>query len=75
MVWGQSAGLLATREPHHACGHCCLLCHVGPLPFLQTTSGARLAPIMLLERLAPNPDFEASHDVLPSANSSRAPPA
>lgn len=75
MFYAQSAALLAAIEPHHATGHCCLLCHVGSLPFLEIATPASIAPIAVVERLIPIPDFQASHDVLLSANSSRAPPA
>ena len=75
MVYAQSVALFAPPETHHTSGHCCLLCHLGTLPFLQVTTGASVAPIVLVERLIPNSDFEASHDVLLTANSSRAPPA
>jgi hypothetical protein len=73
MVYAQSAALLSALEPHHA-GHCCLLCHVGSLPFLETAAPATVAPVVVVERLLPNPHFEASPDILLNANSSRAPP-
>jgi hypothetical protein len=75
MVYAQSAASFSAPEPHDATGHCCLLCHVGTLPFLQITTVLAMAPVLQVERLIPNPDFEASHDVLLNANSSRAPPA
>jgi hypothetical protein len=74
MFYAQSAALLAAIEPHHSTEHCCLLCHVGSLPFLETITEPPIAPIVVMERLIPDPDFEASHDVLLNANSSRAPP-
>ena len=75
MVFAQSAAVLSAIEPHHDTGHCCLLCHVGALPFLEITSPTPVAPIVVVERLIADPDFEASRDVLLNANSSRAPPA
>ena len=75
MVVAQSVALFGAPEPEHVTGHCCLLCHLGTLPFLEITTGLGVAPIELIERLIPNPDFEASHDVLLTSNSSRAPPA
>lgn len=74
MFYMQSA-LFAAPDAHHATGHCCLLCHIGSLPFLSITAAAPVAPIVVVARLISNPDFQASHDVLLSANSSRAPPA
>lgn len=75
LISGQSTALLSTGEPHHATEHCCLLCHVGALPFLQAVNVATVEPPIVLERLMADPNFEASPDVLPSANCSRAPPA
>jgi hypothetical protein len=75
MVVAQSAALFSEVEPHHAAGHCCVLCHVGSLHFVDIVASVPVAPIVVVERLIPNPDSEASHDVLLSANSSRAPPA
>jgi len=37
-IAAQSSALSAKHEAHHAPGHCCLLCHVGPLPFLRTVA-------------------------------------
>jgi hypothetical protein len=75
MVFAQSAALLSAIEPHHATGHCCLLCHVGSLHFLETAAPASIAPILVVERLLHDPDLQTSHDVLLNSNSSRAPPA
>jgi len=72
---GQSLALASQEESHHAPDHCCLLCHAGPLPFLQTTSTATVTPVFLVVWLAPAPDFEPAHQVLLSARSSRGPPA
>lgn len=74
-VYAQSAALLAAIEPHHATGHCCVLCHVGSLPFLEIASIGSVAPIVILEGFVANSDFASSHDVLLGTNSSRAPPA
>jgi len=74
-LMGQSLALASQGESHHAPDHCCLLCHVGPLPFLQTTVTATVMPIFLVVWLAPAPDFSPAHQVLLSAISSRGPPA
>src|SRR5450755_2810758 len=62
MLMGQSLALASQEESHHATDHCCLLCHAGPLPFLQTTVAAtrRCCPL-------------ASRAVLPPHNSSPRP--
>jgi hypothetical protein len=75
MCYAQTAALFSAPEQHHAAGHCCLLCHLSSLPFLHITTVASLAPIVFVERLIPDPDFEASHDAPLNENSSRAPPA
>ncbi|HEY3839949.1 MAG TPA: hypothetical protein VGL72_25435 [Bryobacteraceae bacterium] len=72
---GQSADLLAAIEPHTSTEHCCLLCHVGSLPFLETEIPLPAAPIVVVDRLVMPPDVQASHDVLLNSHSSRAPPA
>jgi hypothetical protein len=72
--YAQSASLLDPIQPHHA-GHCCLLCHVGSLPFLEVATSSSAAPIGLMERLVPNSELQSTHDVQLNANSSRAPPA
>ena len=71
---GQSLALASQEESHHAPDHCCLLCHVGPLPFLQTTVTAAMAPVFLAIWLAPTLACEPAHQVLLSAVSSRGPP-
>jgi len=72
---GQSLALDSQEESHHAPDHCCLLCHVGPLPFLQTTPTATVTPVFLVVWLAPTPDFEPAPTALLFATSSRGPPA
>jgi hypothetical protein len=75
LTLGQAFTLASERESHHTPDHCCLLCHVGPLPFLQTTVTATVMPIFPVAWLAPVPDFDTAHQVLLSASSSRGPPA
>ena len=75
MLMGQSLALASQEESHHAADHCCLLCHAGPLPILQTTATATVTPVFLVAWLAPVPNFEPAHQVLLSASSSRGPPA
>jgi hypothetical protein len=72
---GQSLALASQEESHHGPDHCCLLCHVGPLPFLQTTVSASVTPVFLVVWLLPDPDFEFAHSALSFASSSRGPPA
>jgi len=72
LLYAQSA-LFAAPEVHHPTGHCCLLCHIGSLPFLTIATAALIVTIAVVERLIPIPDCEPAHDVLLRANSSRAP--
>lgn len=71
----QTSAFDPQHESHHAPGHCCLLCHTGPMPILRTIVPAAMAPVFLLTWLAPAPDPQPVHEVLLAAGSSRAPPA
>jgi hypothetical protein len=72
---GQSLALASQEESHHGPDHCCLLCHVGPLPFLQTAVSATVMPVFVVAWLLPIPDSELAPSVLLFASSSRGPPA
>jgi hypothetical protein len=72
---GQTAALTGAHERHQAQDHGCLVCFAGSLPFLQSSTGAPLAPVLRVAWLESKPDFEAKHDARPAARSSRAPPA
>ena len=72
---GPSLALTSQEESHHATDHCCLLCHVGPLPFVQTTVSATVMPVFSVAWLLPTPDFELAHSPFLFASSSRGPPA
>ena len=72
---GQSAALTSAHAQHQAQDHGCLVCYAGSLPFLQSSTGAPLVPVMQVAWLESPPDFEATHDARPAARSSRAPPA
>jgi hypothetical protein len=71
----QSSTLLAQSQSHHSPDHCCLLCHKGPLPFLQTSVSAALAPVFQVVWLSPPAHFETTSDVRLVPSPSRAPPA
>jgi hypothetical protein len=74
-VDAQTGALLAAREQHKPTQHCCVRCHAGPLPFLQTTATAAIAPVFHVAWLESNPHRESARDVFAVARSSRAPPA
>jgi hypothetical protein len=71
----QAAAFASVNREHHSQDHCCLLCHVGPLPFLHTHVSAVVAPAFCMVWLESAPDSIPTHDVLISTSSSRAPPA
>jgi hypothetical protein len=71
----QSAGFESANEQHHSQGHCCLLCHLGPLPFLHTGVATVAAPVFCMVWMESAPDFIPSHEVLLATSPSRAPPA
>ena len=75
MVVAQSAALSEQSKSHQPTDHCCLLCHVGPLPFLQHSVSAVLAPVFQMVWLAPPAHFETTSDVLVVPSPSRSPPA
>jgi hypothetical protein len=73
-VLSQSSALSAPRESHQAPDHCCLLCHVGPLPFLQTSVSTAWAPVFQVVWRASPATFETLADFRLVPCPSRAPP-
>ena len=71
----QVSAFVSANEQHHSQDHCCLLCHVGPLPFLHTHVSPVVAPVFCMVWMESAPDFIPIHEVLLSTSSSRAPPA
>ena len=72
---GQAASLAAAQHSHaDSPGHCCWLCHIGPLPFLQAPPAA-CAPTFTAARLEPPREFDSVYEPHVAAGSSRAPPA
>ncbi len=71
----QFAALVSERETHHASDHCCLLCHVGPLQFLEASASPAIAPVFEVVWLTPAVEAPATHDVLLPSSPARAPPA
>jgi hypothetical protein len=71
---GAQAASLAFDHPHDS-GHCCRLCHLGPLPFLQPISVAATAPVMAVAWLGGSLDSGSAQDTLSASASSRAPPS
>jgi hypothetical protein len=75
MVCGQAVALVSEHQHHHSSQHCCALCHVGQLPFLQPAGSAAMAPVVSTVWLAWSAGADTPHEVFLSAGSSRAPPA
>ncbi len=73
VVAAQSAALVSQNEQHD--GHCCALCHVGPVPFLHTQPAIVITPVFSAVYLEPAPEFQPFHQVALPTGSSRAPPA
>ena len=73
-IFAQSSALSAQTESHHSPDHCCLLCHTGPLPFLQTRVSATLTPLFRVVWLAATHRFETVADIRLVPSPSRAPP-
>jgi hypothetical protein len=71
----QTASIASEPFHQHSSQHCCGLCHAGPLPFLQTTVTASVAPVLAQTWLEQSSGLTSAHDVLLAAGSSRAPPA
>ncbi len=75
LVLTQCAALTSANQQHGAQEHCCLLCHVGPLPFLHTGILPVAAPVLAMAWLEPDRQFQAAPDPQAAALASRGPPA
>ncbi|HXK06877.1 MAG TPA: hypothetical protein VMS37_31070 [Verrucomicrobiae bacterium] len=73
VVCAQAASL-AFEHPHSS-HHCCQLCHLGPLPFLEPAPVAQFAPAVALAWISRASDSGTPHDAMFAAASSRAPPS
>jgi hypothetical protein len=69
----QSSALVSQSERHE--GHCCALCHVGPIPFLHTPAAIAVTPVFCAVCLESVPEVQPIHEVARPTGSSRAPPA
>ena len=75
VICAQATSLLSEQLHQHSSQHCCALCHVGPLPFLQPAVAAYIAPVLAAAWFERSHKLDAPHDVLLTAGYSRAPPA
>jgi hypothetical protein len=71
----QFAALVGEPESHHSADHCCLLCHMGPLHFLEASTSTGLAPVFAVVWLTPVAEEATAHDVQLPFSPARAPPA
>jgi len=75
MVGAQGVSLAAGQSHQHASQHCCTLCHIGPLPFLQPAVSTALAPALSMAWLESPSGLDAPREVRLVTGFSRAPPA
>jgi len=73
-VFAQASAFESEREHHDSSQHCCLLCHLGPLPFVQAAIGSAAEPPVAIAWLPSLAQQEGKHEVLLREDSSRAPP-
>jgi hypothetical protein len=74
VMCAQAASLASEHVHARFSGHCCGLCHAGPLPFVQPAIAAEFLPVLQAVWLESSFDSGSAHEVLPAAGSSRAPP-
>jgi uncharacterized membrane protein len=73
VICAQTASF-ASEHSHNRSEHCCGLCHIGPLPLLEPVTSAGFTPILAVAWLSCSGDFDAPHEAVLRAGSSRAPP-
>ena len=74
-VLAQSAALAAQQREHRGTDHCCLRCHTGPQPALQSIVSVGIDPAFHVVWLAPAASACEGLARPAHAKSSRAPPA
>jgi len=75
VVCAQAASLISEQFHQHSSQHCCALCHIGPLPFLQPASATYQAPVLATEWFPWSVELDTPHEVLLPSGYSRGPPA
>ena len=74
MLCAQTASIASEHFHQHSSQHCCGLCHAGPLPFIQPSISAALAPLFAPAWLDAQDLTGAPREALLAAGSTRAPP-
>jgi len=75
MLLAQFAAFTVSSQIHQAGEHCCLLCHVGPLPFLHGAVALAITPLFPAAWLESQPEFQAPPEPQGVTRASRGPPA
>ena len=75
LVSVQTASFASEHSHADSSEHCCILCHAGPLPFVQTVASAVVPPHVIVAWCSGSIESDTPHEVLLAAGSSRAPPA
>jgi hypothetical protein len=73
VVAAQSSAIASAGEQHQ--GHCCALCHLGPIPFLNAPVTFDPTPVFSMARLESAPEIQAIREVPLPTRTSRAPPS
>jgi hypothetical protein len=73
-VFAQAFAFESEREHHDSSQHCCLLCHLGPLPFVEAAITSAAEPPLAIAWLPSPAQREGKHEVLLRQDPSRAPP-
>lgn len=74
-IAAQSTAISSEHQQHRSTDHCCLLCHVGPLPFLHTGVAVTVTPVLAVAWIAHQSESESDDDGILVTGSSRAPPS
>jgi hypothetical protein len=74
LIVAAQASAFTVEQRAHPSDHCCVLCHAGPLPFLNSSMVVALAPVLAPAWLGHPADFEPVHRVPVAPLASRAPP-
>jgi hypothetical protein len=75
VVCAQTAALAFEHQHLQSSEHCCGLCHLGPLPFLQAAPVVQIAPVVAVGWFGGSSDSGQAPDTLIASTSCRAPPA
>jgi hypothetical protein len=75
LIGAQTASFASEQTHQHSSGHCCGLCHAGPMAFLKSAATLAFAPTKTVAWVAVSYNPGIAHEVPLTAGDSRAPPA